>query len=156
MGTIESIHVAPEGGAAMQPLEQVQALAGRGLEGDRYLANSGTFSDQEGVRRQVTLIEAEVLEAVQRDCEFVLAPNDTRRNLVTRDVPLTHLVGKTFRIGEAVLRGVKINEPCQYFENLVEMPGVKDALLHRSGLNAEVLSDGAIRVGDGVEVVEES
>jgi len=155
MGTIESIHVAPEGGAAMQPLQEIQALAGRGLDGDRYCLEVGAFSDREGPERQVTLIEAEVLEAVARDHDLVIEPNISRRNLVTRGVALPHLVGQTFCVGEAEFRGVKLNEPCQYFQDLIQMDGVIEALMHRSGLNAEVVSGGTIRVGDTVEVVSE-
>lgn len=155
-GRVESIHVTETAGEPMRTLDEVRAIGGQGLEGDRYCLGQGTYSDMTGPRRQVTLIEREVLEAIERDHEIALAPAETRRNIVTRGVALTHLVGTTFKVGEVVLRGIKINEPCRYFENLVEIPGLEDALMHRSGLNAEVIGEGLIRVGDAIEPTEDN
>ncbi len=149
-GEVVSVHVAPAAGAPMKTLDIACALPGRGLEGDRYAEEVGTYSKRLGAQRQVTLIEAEVLERIRADHGIDLAPGSCRRNIVTRGVPLGHLVGKRFRVGEATLRGVRLNEPCMYFENLVGLKGVMEALLHRSGLNAEVLEGGAIRPGDAV------
>ena len=75
---------------------------------------------------------------------------------MTRGVALAHLVGKVFQVGPVTFRGVKINEPCQYFEKLIGKPGIENALLHRSGLNAEVLSDGVLHVGDAVRETDAS
>ncbi len=136
----------------MQSLHEVRAVAGKGLEGDRYFLEVGTYSRKACPDRQVTLMESEVIEALMRDYEIDLCNNESRRNLITRGVALSHLVGRTFQIGTVRFRGVRINEPCQYFENLVEKPGIETALLHRSGLNAEVLTDGILQVGDAVYV----
>ncbi len=147
-----AIHVAPEGGASPVPGEVVRAEAGRGLTGDRYYLRSGTFSAKERPARQVTLVEAEAIEALARDYGIELPPGVTRRNITTAGVALNHLVGRTFRVGEAVLRGVQLCEPCGHMERLAGVPGVKQALVHRGGLNAEVLVSGTIRVGDSVVV----
>ena len=155
-GELISIHICSEGGQPMTSLDEVRAVAGKGLEGDRYLLETGTYSRNAARRRQVTLIEAEVLEALKRDCDIELDPNDSRRNLVTRGVALTHLVDKVFQVGAVTFRGLKINEPCAYFEKLIDIPGIENALLHRSGLNAEVLSDGVLKVGDAVGEPEAS
>lgn len=151
-GELISIHVCSKGGDPMTPLDEVRAVAGKGLEGDRYLLETGTYSNNASPHRQVTLIEAEVIEALKRDCDIVLDPNDSRRNLLTRGVALTHLIGKEFQVGEVTFRGLVINEPCAYFEKLIDSPGIEHALLHRSGLNAEVITDGVVRVGDVIRV----
>lgn len=135
----------------MRSLDEVRAVAGKGLEGDRYFLEVGTYSKKPGPDRQVTLMESEVFDALKRDYDINLPHNESRRNLITSGVALPHLVGKTFQVGDVKFRGLRINEPCQYFEQLVGKPGIEKALLHRSGLNAEVLTDGILRVGDVVK-----
>lgn len=153
-GELVSIHIASQGGEAMQTVQDVRAVAGKGLQGDRYFLQSGTYSQKSGPDRQVTLMESEVVDALKRDYDIHLSFGESRRNLITRGVALSHLVGKTFQVGDVRLRGLRINEPCQYFEKLLNRPGIEKALLHRSGLNAEVLTDGTIQVGDIVSEVE--
>ncbi len=86
-------------------------MAGRGLEGDRYYEEEGFYSDHPGPIREVSLIEEETIQALRRDQNLVLAPGATRRSILTRGVPLNHLVGREFRVGEATLRGVELCEP---------------------------------------------
>ncbi len=149
-GRIEMVHIAPEAAAPMEPLAEVRAVAGRGLEGDRYFKEIGFFSPEKGPRRQVTLFESEVLETLRRDHNEELAPGECRMNLLTRGVPLTHLVGRIFRVGEATLRGLKLNEPCKHLEEVVGRKIIAP-LTHRCGLFAEILEGGVIRPGDAVE-----
>ena len=147
-GTVVSINVSPEKALPMQRREQVQAVIGKGLEGDRYFLGAGTFSERPGTGREVTFIEMEAIEAV-REKNIVLDPGEARRNLVTRAVPLNHLVGREFQVGEVRLRGVRLCEPCSHLEGLTR-PGVLKQLLHRGGLRADVVSGGIIRTGDVV------
>ncbi len=127
----------------MQELEQAMLVTGRGIEGDRYFSGTGTYSIKPDAR-DVTLIEMEVLEAIARGDppapgeKVDLAPADHRRNLTTRGVPLNHLVGKRFKVGEAVLIGGRLNFTCRYLEKLLRQP-VYTALLNRSGLNCRIV-----------------
>ena len=148
-GSVISISIAPKGGEATTTADEVRAFAGRGLEGDRYFSNLGTFSDTPGSGRQVTLIESEAIDAVVRDCGCKLEYKDSRRNIVTRGVALNDLVGKEFLVGDVRMLGVRLCEPCN-----VSFPdgNVKKAMVHRGGLRADILGDGTIRVGDGIEV----
>jgi MOSC domain-containing protein YiiM len=98
-GTVESIHIASAAKRATQAVDQVEAVPGVGLIGDRYAQQQGTFSKPEP-DFELTLIEAEALDAIKREYDVDLAPGEARRNLVTRDVPLNHLVGREFSIGE--------------------------------------------------------
>lgn len=139
----------------MQALTEVRAVAGRGLEGDRYFREIGTYSRTSGPDRQLTLIEREALEAMERDYGVNLDPGEARRNLVTRGVPLNHLVGRTFRVGEVELRGVRLCEPCRHLARLVQAD-VVPGMVHRGGLRAEILTTGIIRVGDRVEEFSET
>lgn len=122
---------------------------GKGLEGDRYFLKTGTYSNHPGLGRDVTLIEIEAIEAMKRDYDVEIAPGESRRNIVTRGVPLNHLVGREFKVGEVTLRGIRLCEPCSHLEGLSQK-GVQRGLIHRGGLRAHILTGGIIRVGDSV------
>jgi MOSC domain-containing protein YiiM len=151
-GRVMSLYVAPAAGARMEALESVRAVAGHGVEGDRYFLRSGTYSQKDGPDREITLIETEALEALARDYGLALDALESRRNVATRDVALNHLVGRTFRVGEATVRGLRLCEPCGHMERLCGKP-VRPGLVHRGGLRAEILTDGVIRIGDPIEAV---
>jgi MOSC domain-containing protein YiiM len=148
-GIVISLHIAPTGAATMQSVKQVQAIAGRGLEGDRYFAGLGTYSNNPDTGRHVTLIETEAIEALEGDYGIDIAPGFSRRNIVTRGVPLNHLVGCQLKIGDTILRGMRLCEPCSHLEKL-SRPGVMRGLIHRGGLRADILASGTIRVGDAI------
>jgi MOSC domain-containing protein YiiM len=150
VGQIVFIQIAPAASETLVSVQQVQAVAGQGLEGDRYFKRIGTFSNKPGGGRQVTLIELESVDALKRDLKMTLEPSQTRRNIVTRGVPLNHLVNQQFRLGrETVFQGVRLCEPCDHLESLT-FKGVSEALLHRAGLRADIVNGGTIRVGDPI------
>jgi MOSC domain-containing protein YiiM len=137
----------------MTSVTEVRAVQGKGLEGDRYFNNSGTYSRRVGPDRQLTLIEQESLDAMCRDYEIEFDAGESRRNIVTRGIALNHLVGREFRVGGVALRGLRLCEPCGHLERVTGRP-VRESLIHRGGLRAEILTTGAIRVGDPIEIVE--
>ena len=145
-GSVESIHIAEKAQEPTRRVESVSATPGAGLQGDRYALQQGTFSKPEP-DYELTLIEAEAIEALKRDYGVEIAPGDPRRNIVTRGVPLNHLVGREFRVGEVRIRGLRLCEPCAHLETLVAKPVIK-GLRHCGGLRAQVLTPGTIRVGD--------
>ena len=149
-GSVVSIQIAPDAKGAMENLQEVQAVEGRGLEGDRYCNEVGSYSHNPGPDREVTLIEIEAVEAMERDYGASLDSRDSRRNVTTRGVPLNHLVQREFTVGPVKLRGLRLCEPCA---NLARLTGkdVLRGLVHRGGLRAQVLTGGTIRVGDAVE-----
>jgi MOSC domain-containing protein YiiM len=147
-GTAISINIAPEAEAPMQSVSETHAVPGRGLKGDRYFVQKGTSSKPQP-DRELTLIEAEAVEAMKRELNVDYGLSDSRRNVVTRGVPLNHLVGREFWIGEVKARGLRLCEPCSHLQKLSHekvLPG----LVHRGGLRAQILSDGMIRVGETV------
>jgi MOSC domain-containing protein YiiM len=148
-GTVLSIHIADTKESPMRSVEQVRAIPGKGLEGDRYFHASGTYSDSPGPGREVTLIESEAVEAMARDNEVRIPAGDARRNVVTHGVPLNHLVGQDFSVGAVRFRGIRLCEPCAHLEGLTRR-GVLGGLVHRGGLRAQILTEGTIRVGDSV------
>mgnify|MGYP006290094075 CR=1 FL=1 len=147
-GRIEAIFVTSEAGAPMRSVDAVDAVTEQGLAGDRYQHDAGTFSGKPSPKQQVTLIEWEAIEAVRRDYGLELEPAKTRRNLLTRGLALNHLVGATFRVGDAVFEGLELCEPCGHMEGLSGVEGARKALVHRGGLRCRVVEGGRIAVGD--------
>jgi len=146
-GTVISINITPVAEAPMQSVDEVRAIPGRGLEGDRYFDNKGRAPE---VKRELTLIEAEAIEAFKSEMGVDYRLGDSRRNLVTRGVPLNHLVGKEFWVGEVRARGIKLCEPCAHLQKLT-VEQVLPGLVHRAGLCAQILTEGTIRVGATVK-----
>jgi MOSC domain-containing protein YiiM len=142
-GRVEGIYVTPEHGELPEPVESVRALAGRGLEGNRY------FFGEAPAGRALTLIAVEAVEAMEREHGIALESRETRRNVVTRGIDVNELVGKRFRVGDVECRGVELCEPCTDLQAMTK-PGVIKGLAHRGGLNADILSDGEISIGDAV------
>lgn len=136
----------------MRSVRRVRAIPGKGLEGDRYFRAEGTYSDRPGPAREITLIESEAIEAMARDNKLKIHAGDARRNVVTRGVPLNHLVGREFRVGNVRLRGIRLCEPCSHLEGLTRR-GVLAGLIHRGGLRAQILNAGEIHVGDRIALV---
>jgi MOSC domain-containing protein YiiM len=149
-GSVVSIQIAPTAEAPMVTVPQVEAVAGKGLAGDRYFHRAGTYSERlPSAGRQVTLIEAEAIEAIARDAGLEIAPEASRRNITTRGVPLNHLVGRRLRIGDVVLEATRLCEPCALLESLSK-PGVMKALVHRGGLRCDIVAGGVIKAGDPI------
>ena len=149
-GEVVSIHIAPAAAKPTVSVDEARAVPGKGLEGDRYFNRNGSFSDRHGPDREITLIEIEAIEALDRDYKFKLSRGDARRNIVTRGVPLNHFVGREFSVGEVTLRGLRLNEPCNHLASLTHEK-VKQGLVHRGGLRAQIISEGIIRPGDTIQ-----
>jgi MOSC domain-containing protein YiiM len=138
----------------MTALAEVEAVAGGGLQGDRYFERVGFYSERptDPGAREVTLIEAEALDALGRLHGLALGVDEHRRNLTTRGVKLLDLLGKQFRIGEVVLEGVKDCPPCEHLESLTGKPVIR-GLVSSGGLRARIVQGGTLRVGDTIELI---
>jgi MOSC domain-containing protein YiiM len=142
VGSVVGLLVAPGAEKPLVRVESVKAVAGRGLEGDRYFDGRGTFSGN-GRGYEVTLVESEALADVDLSWE------KARRNIVTGGIALNGLVGRRFTVGPVECIGRRLAEPCAHLEKLTR-PGLLRPLVHRAGLRADILSDGEIRLGDSV------
>ncbi len=141
-GVVDAILVAAAAEAPLRQVERVAAVAGRGLEGDRYFDGRGTFSGP-GRGYELTLVEAGVLADVGLSWE------EARRNIVTSGIALNALVGRRFTVGEVTCVGRRLAEPCAHLERLTR-PGLLRPLVHKAGLRADILEGGEIAVGDRV------
>jgi hypothetical protein len=145
-GSVAGLLVADAAEAPLHKVESVTAVAGRGLEGDRYFDGRGTFNAL-GRGYQLTLVEAEALDDVE------LAWEEARRNVVTRGIALNALVGRRFKIGTVECIGRRLAEPCSHLEKL-SRPGIIRPLVHRAGLRADIVSGGSIAVGDTISTFD--
>ena len=155
-GNVKGLYISRQAGTLPSSVTFVDAVPGRGLVGDRYYLGTGTYSNKPGYGgREITLIESEVLEqllegVINAEGEkygLALSPEESRRNVLTRGVPLSHLIGREFLVGEVVLLGVRACEPCAHLERITR-PGVFRSLVHRGGLRAKIQVAGQIAVGD--------
>lgn len=153
IGRIEAIHLADAAAGPMRPVARVRAIAGVGLEGDRYATGNGTYSPDPRTDRHLTLIEAEEIEALAERDGIVLEPGETRRNVTTRGIRLNDLVGRRFRVGAIECEATRLCEPCQGLTDLLAKPVLKP-LAHRAGLRALILTDGEIALGDEVVALD--
>lgn len=150
-GKVESIYIAPAKTEPTVSVNEINAIAGKGLEGDRHFDSEGSDNPKHLPKQEATFIEIESLEALKRDHNLDLLPGESRRNIVTRNVPLNHLIGKEFKVGEVTFRGIKLCEPCVHLQNMTRQ-GILAGLAHRGGLFAQILTNGIVRVGDLIDL----
>lgn len=136
--SVEAIHLGAPGEPELWTVRSVEAIAGKGLEGDRHFHAGGAPPGQ-----ALTLVAAEAVD------EVGLKPGETRRQVTVRDLDVNSLVGKRFRVGEVECFGVELCEPCRHLEAMTR-PGIIKALTHRAGINADIVIGGVINVGDPV------
>lgn len=144
-GRVEAIFISANEGDMPEPVDRVDAVAGTGLRGNRYFYEATDAPSG----RALTLIAAEAVEAFTHETGIPLTPAETRRNVLVRGIDVNALVGKRFRVGEAECVGVELCEPCSTLQGMTR-PGVLKGMVHRAGLNADIVSDGEIAVGDHV------
>lgn len=147
-GSVKGIFIAPESAQPMISLPRVRAFGDRGLEGDRFYRESWNAVQRSD--KAVSLIEDEVLELAGKEIGVDNIAILTRRNIVTRGVPLIELLGQEFTVGNVRMRGIRLFEPCGHLVAVTKIPAIFKALEHRSGLKAAVLSDGEIQIGSAV------
>ncbi|HSQ11553.1 MAG TPA: MOSC domain-containing protein [Candidatus Deferrimicrobium sp.] len=147
-GNVKEIFITPASAQAMVAVPSVSAVADRGLEGDRFYRESWNAVKRSD--KAVSLIEDEVLALAAKEIGVEAIGILTRRNIVTRGVPLIELLGREFTVGNVRMRGIRLFEPCGHLVAVTKIPAIFKALEHRSGLKAAVLSDGEIQIGDAV------
>jgi MOSC domain-containing protein YiiM len=154
-GKVEAIALAEQATGPMRAVTQARALAGRGLDGDRYAAKAGTFTPDNDTARgyDLTLIDAEVLDHLRLPDGRKIEYSDARRNVITRGIDLNALVGRRFRIGDAECLGQRLCEPCSHLERLTAK-GILRPLIHRGGLRADILTGGQIGNGAAIETID--
>jgi|GEM_PF-80874 len=154
-GTLQAIVIAPNGTDEIQFPDSIEAITGQGLAGDRYCEGTGSFSETAGTGRAVTLVSKEDLDLIAQEHNLPISHAETRRNLLTTGVPLNYLVGKRFKIGNVILEGKRLCEPCN---TLAKSSGhgqkLLSAMVHRGGLRCDIIQGGTITSGDSIQPIE--
>ncbi|PCJ18949.1 MAG: hypothetical protein COB02_09455 [Candidatus Cloacimonadota bacterium] len=145
-GKVLEINIAKNRKEDLSSIIQVEVIKNKGIIGDRY------FKDIEDNEAAITLIEQEALEAIYNEYSVTLSAKQSRRAVLTQGVPLNHLVGKEFYIGDVLLEGFELAEPCGHLENLTNIRTLKNSLKHRGGLRARIKSNGQIKVGQEIKL----
>jgi len=150
-GLVRYLHLTPRAFLPMRSMPELRLIEGKGIVGDRYMIGreEGFYSHRPEEGRQVTLFELETLIALKRDANVELGPEEHRRNVTVEGVPLNHLVGRRFWLGETLLEATRLSIPCRHIEEITGK-AIFDPLINRSGLNCKILKDGIVRVGDAV------
>lgn len=144
MASVDYIYIAPTRGAPMSSLDNVEAIEGIGLAGDRYSNAKNPIE-----ANQVTLIEKENIDAFVEATGKMLTPDMPRRNIVTSGIRLNDLCGKRFKVGEVLLEGIELCEPCGLFSKRTYKVALK-FFVGKGGLRAKIVSGGKIHVNDAI------
>ena len=144
MASVKLICTSPFPGGESVSVDAVTAIAGHGIEGDRYCETDTDPS------QQLTLIECEVIDQFNQETASQIPYAMFRRNVVTEGIQLNNLVGKTFYVGEVRLRGHGLCEPCLYLQETLKISDLVKRLTHKGGLYCEILTGGTIRSGDSL------
>lgn len=149
---VHSIWIAPAAGSPLVSMDSAALEAGRGIVGDRYHSGDGSFSRWPGAGRAITLIAGESIQAVRDHHGMHIGEGRSRRNIITTGIDTDDLLGRHFRIGTALLRGIRSCQPCRHLERLL-FPGAFEAMRGRGGIRADILESGTIAPGDAIRTV---
>jgi len=139
-GKVEWIGVRPLRSADVIELDKVEAIAGKGLEGDHY-------SSKGDGKRQVTLIQKEHMDTVSSIMKAEVPPGKLRRNIVVSGINLLALKGKRFTIRTVLLEYTGECHPCSRMEANLG-PGGYNAMRGHGGITARIIEGGTIKTGD--------
>jgi len=153
MGSVKSIYICESAGLPMQSISRAELVAGKGIVGDRYYNETGTFSAKLAGKpsREATLVELENIDEFNKTFSHEFGEPEFRRNIVTTGIRLNDLVGKQFSIGETILCGIKLCEPCTHLQALL-VDDVLPGLVGKGGLRAAIVVGGEIAIGDTIDV----
>jgi MOSC domain-containing protein YiiM len=150
MSKVLQLLIADSPNSPMVDCLEARAVAGHGIEGDRYFTGTGTFSPHpQKPDHEITLIEQESIDSFVRDAGIPFLASQARRNVVTQGIRLNALAGKEFLVGNVRLRGLRLCEPCNYLAKITS-PKALLGFVHKGGLRAQILTDGYLRVGDAI------
>ena len=147
-GSVVALFIVDRREAPMKQSEQINAIAGKGIEGDRYLLETGTYSKKPEPGRQVTLIQSEGLDSLKTKFDITVKPEESRRNVLTKGIEINELISTEFFVGPVRLKAHRLTRPCLYLENLLSQPGLYNELWENGGISCEILSGGVIKEGD--------
>lgn len=154
-GKIVKLLISKDTQTPMLNVNQIVLEVGKGIFGDRYYNQIGTFSNKGEIEpdRDVTLIEIEKIDALNKEHNLEITAEDLRRNIVITNCDLNSLVGKEFQIGEVILKGLRLCEPCKYLADKINEKKTLTEMVHKAGLRAQIIKGGSINLDSQLEVI---
>ena len=144
MSVVYEIGITEKNNQEIEKKESIEVVASKGIVGDRY------FHDFNGDREQITLIESENIDYYNNTFNTKFTYLEFRRNIVTKNIQLNDLVGKTITVGEIKLKVNDLCRPCKNLQNRLGQSNIIKEFLKRGGLRCEILNSGFINVGDKI------
>jgi len=153
-GKIVKLLIAQDIQSPMQNVNLIVLEKGKGIFGDRYYYKRGTFSKvgKDEPHRDVTLIEKERIDTFNEEFQTEVPYEDFRRNIVVSNCDLNSLVGKEFQVGDVILKGIQLCEPCKYLSKQLNNDNFVKEMIHKAGLRAQIIRGGNINLDSQVEV----
>ena len=146
MSVVYEIGITKKNNQEIEKKENIEVVASKGIVGDRY------FHDFNGDREQITLIESENIDYYNNTFNTKFTYLEFRRNIVTKNIQLNDLVGKTITVGEIKLKVNDLCRPCKDLQNRLGKDNIIKEFLRRGGLRCEILSSGTINIGDKITI----
>ena len=144
MSTVFEIGITEKNNQEIEKKETIEVVASKGIIGDRY------FHDFNSDREQITLIESENIDYYNKNFNTNFNYLDFRRNIITKDIELNNLIGKTIQVGKIKLQVNDLCRPCKNLQNRLGQNNIIKEFLKRGGLRCEILTSGFINVGDKI------
>ena len=142
MAKVFEIAVSKDPKGQMKSVNNIEAIAGKGLVNDYH------FKNDNEKRRQITLIEIENINYFNKISGTTIPPIEFRRNIITEGIKLNDLIGNEFLIGEVKVKAHDLCRPCKYLQDKLKQNNFIKEFLHKGGLRCEILTSGKINVGD--------
>ncbi len=138
-----SIHIVRKKSAIAEPCSYVAVRSNFGIVGD--------YRSEKFQIGQITLIEAETIEAMSRKLGYDVPAGATRRQIMVKGLNLNELVGQNLRMGQILVRAEDKCKPCNNMEKKIG-PGAKDAMNDKGGIRCRIIEGGKLNVGDKITV----
>ena len=146
MSKVLEIGIAENTGSKMLNVSSVEALSGKGLLNDRKFMNNNNN------KSQLTFIEIENINYVNKILVSKIPAINFRRNIITQGVNLNDLNGKEFFVGPVKVKAHDLCRPCKYLQQLLNQKNLMKELLLKGGLRCEILINGKISIGDIIKI----
>ena len=142
MSKVHKIGISKLKGKEIEDVIEVKAIAGEGLENDRFCKNNNHKTSQ------ITLIEKEIIDDFNSQLSLKIPYKNFRRNIITEGIRLNQLINKELIIGNVKIKVHDLCEPCKYLQNLLRQKDLVKNLVHKGGIRCEILTSGKISIGD--------
>jgi MOSC domain-containing protein YiiM len=143
MAEIISIHVVRKRNAAAESCNHVTVRSNFGITGD--------YRSEKFQIGQITLIEAETIDAMSRKLGYDIPSGSSRRQIIVKGIKLNELIGRNLRMGQILVRVEDKCNPCKNMETKIG-PGAEEAMNDNGGIHCRIIKGGELRVGDKITV----